>query len=295
MLFRSLLEGKPTKNKSEFQINYLCFSKILPFCAAIPFEIINHGVLTISKQHAFIKAFFNKEKSTLEFNLVKSSFEKIDNPQFFGEINAYAIDDDYKVYLISPPITPIEAKSIVASGELPLLGLYQKDSRQMFYALSRLGIDFGCLNEVAKETKKTQIYLRIILTIDDITKSMRARVHLVTEIIDEDFSDEVEIKSTASIPCIHIAVDHNLNEEKYIDEISIPKLLRRPHNQENNARQFIYQLGASPARLHDGFELKGDAAFELIKNISNPQLLPSYIKLDENTKPTIIEIGRSHV
>lgn len=287
-----LLEGRACKNKSEFQISYASFSKILPFCSAIPFEIVNHGVLTISKQHAHLKAFFDKEKNILELNLIKSSFEKINNPLFFGEINAYAIDEDYKVYLISPPITPTEAKSIITAGELPLLGLCQKDSRQMFYALSRLGIDFSCLNEVAKEPQKTQIYLRVILSIDDISKKMCARVHLVTEIIDENFSDEVEIKSTGSIPSIHIAVDANFDEEKYVEEITIPKLLRRPHANENNARQFIYQLGASPARLHDGFELKADAAFELIKNISNPQLLPSYIKLDDSTRPTVIELPR---
>lgn len=287
-----LKEAKPTRNKCEFQLNHASFSKLLPFCGAIPFEINNIGIITQSKQHAYIKAFLNKEKNVLEFYLVKASLEKINNPQFFGEINAYVIDEDAKVYLISPPITPNEAKSIVSSGELPLLGLCQQESRQIFYALSRLGIDFTCLNEIAKDPQSCQIYLRIILSIDDLNKKMCARAHLVTEINNYDFKDEVEIKSTGSIPSTHIAVDHNLNQEKYVEEIELPTLIRRPYNNEHNARQFLYHLGAGPARLHDGFEFKGESAFELIKNISNPSLLPSYIKLDDSTKPNIIELEK---
>ena len=70
----------------------------------------------------------------------------------------------------------------------------------MFYALSRLGIDFSCLDNLAKEPDSTQIVLRLLLDIDDLSKKMCARAHLVTQISYKDFSDEVEIKATGSIP-----------------------------------------------------------------------------------------------
>ena len=78
-----------------------------------------------------------------------------------------------------PHLTQREAEAIVFSSPLPLLGLYQKDSREMFYALSRLGIDFSCLHEIALEPDFSRIVLRLLLHIDDLNKKMVVRAHLV--------------------------------------------------------------------------------------------------------------------
>lgn len=292
-----LAEARPSKSKSEFFISHALFSKILPFCTAIPFEVTNLGILSIAKQPARIKAFLkNKDEDIfIEFSLVKSGIENIADGKFFGDINAYVIAEDAKVFPITPAITPEEAESILSSVPLSLLGLCQKESREVFYALSRLGIDFTCMNEIAKNPDNCQIYLRLLLSIDDITEKLCARVHLVTQIVKDDFKDEVEIKSTGSIPAIHVAVDNQIDEEKYYDDVKIPTFLRRPHQDENNARQYLYQLGAGPSRHHDGFELTQDKAFELIKAIGQKDMLPSYLKLDEHTRPNIIELPQKPI
>ncbi len=227
---------------------------------------------------------------SIEFSLLKEGGGAIKKPLFFGDVNAHVLDEDLKLYLIAPQITQSEAESILNSPPLPLLGLCQKESRQMFYALSRLGIDFSCLDKIASDPDQSQIVLRLLLDIDDLSKKMCARAHLVTQIAYGKFSDEVEIKSTYAIPTIQVLAPDNLDEEKYVDNIDIPTLLRRPAAHEQAARNFLYQLGASPARLHDGFELVGDDAFKLLKTISEKGRLPNFIKLDEHARPMIIEL-----
>jgi len=294
VLERFLKLAKPTKTKAEFTIDHTSFGTILPFCSAIPFELIGEGVISFAKQNAKIKASLKKgeaNEAAIEFSLLEDSGNKIKNPRFFGDVNAYVIDDQLKLYLIVPNLTQLEAEVILTSPQLPLLGLCQKDSREMFYALSRLGIDFSCLHELAIPPEHSQIYLRLLLNIDDISKKMCARAHLVTDIRHGDFNDEVEIRSTGAIPTIHISAAKDLDEEKFVDSIEAPKLLARPNETELAARSFLYHLGAGPARLHDGFELNGDDAFELLKTISHKDRLPSFIKLDDNAHPTIIELS----
>lgn len=286
--------AKPTKSKAEFTLDHSSFGSLLPFCAAIPFEITSMGVISFAKQHARIKATLKNPHTpdaSIEFSLAKSGGGKIKKPVFFGDVNAYVIDEDLKLYAIVPNLTQSEAEAIVHSLPLPLLGLCQKESRQMYYALSRLGIDFSCLHEIAKPPERSQIILRLLLNIDDLSKRMVARCHLVTEIGNGDFFDEVEIKSTGSIPTIHILADAQLDEERYLDNVVVPTLLLRPADEEIAARNFLYQLGAGPARLHDGFELIGDDAFKLLKSITQKDLLPPFIHLDDNVRPEIIELG----
>lgn len=286
--------AKPLKSKSEFLLDHASFGALLPFCAAIPFEIIGVGVLSFAKQNARIRAALKNphgKDASIEFSLQKETGGQIKKPLFFGDVNAHVIDEDLKLYPIVPHLTQGEAEAILTSPPLPLLGLCQKESRQMFYALSRLGIDFSCLDKMAENVSDSQIILRLLLDIDDITKKMVARAHLVTEINSGDFSDEVEIKSTGAIPTIHILAPSHLDEEKYVDNVEIPTLLKRPAANEQAARNFLYQLGASPARLHDGFELTGDDAFSLLTTISEKGKLPAFIKLDEHARPQIIELG----
>lgn len=283
--------AKPTKNRAEFTLDHASFGTILPYCAAIPFEVTGTGVITQAKLNARIKATLkngHSQDAYIEFSLLKSSAEQIEKPMFFGEVNAYVVDEDLKLYLITPHLTQGEAESILGSLALPILGLCQKESRQMFYTLARMGIDFSCLNEVAISPQKSQIVLRLLLTIDDLNKKMCARAHLVTQITHEDFTDEVEIQSTGAIPGIHILA--NDSEEQNFVNATTPALLKRPSENEKSARLFLYQLGASPARLHDGFELFGDDAFSLLKAISHKDSLPSYIELDEHARPEIIEL-----
>ena len=287
--------AKPTKNKAEFIIDHIVFGSLLPFCSAIPFEIASLGVISFAKQNARIRASLaapNTPEAAIEFTLIKGSGGKIKKPLFFGDINAYVIDEDLKLYSIAPNLTQSEAEAIVTSMPLPLLGLCQSDSRQMFYALSRLGIDFSCLDELAVKPERAQIILRLLLSIDDLTKRMCARCHLVTEITHKDFFDEVEIKSTGSIPTIHILADKSLDEERYIEVVATPTLLKRPAEDETATRNFLCQLGAGPARLHDGFELTGEHAFKLLKSIAQKDMLPAFIRLDDNVRPRIIELGR---
>lgn len=286
--------AKPTKNRAEFTLDHTSFGTILPFCAAIPFEITSIGVISFAKQNARIRASLKSAdtlEAAIEFSLTKTGGAKIKKPLFFGDVNAYVIDDELKLYAIAPNLTQSEAEAIINSLPLPLLGLCQKESRQMFYALSRLGIDFTCLDEIAERPEKSEIILRLLLNIDDLSKRMCARCHLVTEIGYGEFFDEVEIKSTGSIPTLHILANANLDEERYVDDLAIPLLLRRPADDESAARNFLYQLGAGPARLHDGFELVGEDAFKLLKSITQKDLLPPFIRLDDNVRPQIIELG----
>jgi len=297
VLERFLKLAKPTRAKSEFVLDHASFSILLPYCSAIPFELTGVGVISPAKYNARIKATLRtkKQENTIEFSLLSGSQEKIKDPQFFGDINAYVIDHDLKLQLLVPHLTQKEAEAIVRSSPLPLMGLYQKDSREMFYALSRLGIDFSCLHEIAIEPDFSRIVLRLLLHIDDLSKKMVVRAHLVTEICYEDFSDEVEIKATGSIPTLHMRAAHDLDEEKYVESIPAPELLRRPFENEKAARSFLYHLGAGPARLHDGFELTGENAFELLKTICQKDRLPDYISIDDKACPTIIELSQKPV
>lgn len=286
--------AKPLKSKNEFVLDHASFGMLLPFSAAIPFEIMGVGVISFARQNARITASLNHpftRDANIQFSLETQDGEAIKKFHLFGDVNAHVIDEDLKLYLILPNLTESEAEAILTSPHLPLLGLCQKESRQMFYALSRLGIDFSCLNQMAKPADKSQIVLRLLLNTDPATKKMCARAHLVTELTLGEFSDEVEIKSTSSIPAFHILASEHLDEEKYADVIDAPTLLQRPSLEEQTARNFLYQLGASPARLHDGFELVGDDAFLLLKAISEKGRLPDFIKLDEYARPNIIELG----
>lgn len=294
VLERFLKLAKPTKSKTEFTLDHASFSSILPYCSAIPFEVVGEGVLSSAKSNARIKASLKYDANknpTIGFSLLQGNGTKISQPRFFGDVNAYVVDEQLKLQIIVPNITQSEAELILGSPTLPLLGLCQKESREMFYALSRLGIDFSCLNELAIEPEESQIYLRLLLNIDDLTKKMCARAHLVTKIKHGSFVDEVEIKATGTIPTIHICASKDMDEEKYVNEIKIPELLLRPAAHEEEARSFLYHLGGGPARLHDGFELSGDDAFELLKSISHKDRLPHFIKLDDNAHPTIIELS----
>ncbi len=286
--------AKPTKSKNEFIIDYLAFSKLLPYSSAIPFEIAGLGVLVFAQSNATIKSSLTEDenKTSIIFSVTKNTTDQIENPQVFGDINSYIIDNEGKIYQVVPPITPSEVKAIITSPTLALLGLCQAQSRKMFYSLSRLGVDFSALDKIAKTPENYQIFLRILLEIDNTSKKLSVRAHLVSKLSYQDFSDEVEIKSTGSIPAIHIAAEKNLDEEKYIENISIPPLLKRAEKEERDARSFLYHLGASPAKFHDGFQLEEESAFALLKAICEGDILPSYIKLDDNTKPELIYLPK---
>ena len=145
VLERFLKLAKPTKNKAEFTLDHASFSSILPFCSAIPFEVMGEGVVSFAKLNARIKASLKlgpKKNPMIEFSLLHGNNEKINNPRFFGDVNAYVIDEHLKLQMIVPNLTQSEAEAILSSPSLPILGLCQKESREMFYALSRLGIRF---------------------------------------------------------------------------------------------------------------------------------------------------------
>lgn len=287
-LFLSL--SKASKNKNEFIVDYAAFSRLLPFSSAVSFEVTGLGVLNFSKNNARLKADLNEDDKGLKivFALTKNGIKTMDSLQFFGDINAYVIDSLAMVYPVTPAMTTNEIKAILSTSGLLLVGLCQKESRDMFYSLARLGVDFSCLNKIAITPKSCKIYLRIILEIDPKDKKMCIRAHLVTELIDENFKDEVEIRAIGSIPSIHICADKNLDEEKFNERIEIPKLLRRPYKEEQEARNFLYHLGASPAKNHEGFYFNESNSFLLLKAISQKDGLPSFINLDENTRPKLI-------
>lgn len=285
--------AKPQKNKAEFSLDHAGFGSLLPFSSVIPFEIIGLGVINPSPRPASITTKLmhaGTPDEAIEFLLVDSNNNEIKDPSFYGDVHAYVVDNQQRLYLITQNVTQSESQAILHSAPLPLLGLCQKQSRGIFYTLARLGVDFSCLESVAITPKHSQVVLRLLLSIDDLTKKMCARAHLVTEIAEDGFEDEVEIKSTGSIPTFHILAQSDLDEERFIGEIAKPQLLKRPHDFETQARDFLYHLGAGPARLHDGFELSGNDALELLRSISHKDRMPSFIKLDENARPTIIEL-----
>lgn len=287
--------AKPMKTKTDFTIDHTSFATLLPYVSLIPFEISGEGVLILHKEPATIKTILkNDDKditTAIEFILCDSNNQVINNPIFYGDVNTYVIDDKLKLYSINPNITQNQVETILSCPPLYLSGLLNQQSRNIFYTLSRIGFDFSALEHIAVKPKNSQIILRLILTLDDISKKMCARVHLVTEISNDNFADETEIKSLGFIPKYHVAADMNYNEERFNEEIFLPQLLKRPYENEIKARDFLYHLGASPARLHDGFLLYGEQALNLLKSISFEGGLPSFIKLDDNAKPNIIELN----
>ncbi len=294
VLERFLKIAKPTKKRGEFTLDHASFSSLLPFSSAVPFEVFGVGVISAARQNARIKATVSNRgepNEAIVFSLVKNSIDPLKNPRFFGDVNAYVIDEELRLYPIFPHITQAEAEAVLASPPLPLLGLCEKNSRDIFYALSRLGIDFSCLNELAVIPEYSQIVLRLLLNIDDLSKKMCARAHLVTELKEGEFCDEVEIESTGNLSPIHVAAEDSLEEMRFQGEISAPKLIRRPHIKETEARNFLYQLGAGPSRHHDGFELYGEDAMKLLRSVADKGKLPDYIRLDDNTRPEIIELS----
>jgi SNF2 family DNA or RNA helicase len=298
VLERFLKIAKPLRAKAEFSLDHTNFSSLLPYCTAIPFELAGEGVISMAKMNARIKASLSEDEEqgpVISFSLLKDSMEKISNPRLFGDINTYVIDKNLKAQIIVPAITAGEAELILSSPKLPLVGLCQRDSREMFFTLSRLGIDFSCLDEKALEPDQKKIVLRLILSIDDLSKRMCARAHLVTELKFGDFCDEVEIRATGTIPSFHVAAPWVQDEERFLEHVEIPTLLRRPAQLEQEARSFLFHLGASPARLHDGFDFASEDAFRLIKSISQKDALPSFIELDEHARPSIIEITKKPV
>ena len=108
--------AKPQKSKAEFSLDHVAFGTLLPFCAAIPFEVLGLGVVSFAKLNARIKASLknpNSLEACIEFSLVKENEDLIKKPLFFGDVNAHVIDEDLKLYLIAPHITQSEAEAIL--------------------------------------------------------------------------------------------------------------------------------------------------------------------------------------
>ncbi|HXW60449.1 MAG TPA: hypothetical protein VEK06_02820, partial [Myxococcota bacterium] len=129
VLERFLKLAKPTKSKSEFVLDHASFGIILPYCSAIPFEVVGIGVINASIENARIKATLRnagQNESAIEFSLLSGSQEKIKEPRFFGDVNAYILDKNLRLQVLVPHVTPSEAEAILSSPPLLLMGLCQK-------------------------------------------------------------------------------------------------------------------------------------------------------------------------
>jgi superfamily II DNA or RNA helicase len=287
--------GPSHAKKGRFSLTKAQVGRLLAFAADLPLEVEGKGSIAVVPQAARITGRVKELEAigdALVFEACSADGAAIEKPMILGEREAFLLDEQLKMYRVSPPLLPGEARTLLETEALVLGGLCTDEGRAGFESVVGLGADLADLVEVAKTPDpKPRIVLRAMLTRADDGPGFQLRVHLVTELAalgpdTKRVSDEVEVSARGSIPPVH-AVE--LPPKKGEKEGSV-LLIARPSTDEEVARQALFDLGLHASASHKGFSAQGEAGVDVLVKIAAQQGVPDFVVVDKDTLPRIVRL-----
>lgn len=286
--------GPSHAKKGRFSLTKAQVGRLLAFAADVPLEVEGKGSIAVVPRPARITGRVKDHESgtALVFEAVDADGITIDKPMILGEREAFLLDDQLKMFRVSPPLLPGEARTLLESEPLVLAGLCTEEGKAGFASVTGLGADLADLVEVARTPDPApRIVLRAMLTRADDGPGFQLRVHLVTELAamgDEGkpIADEVEISARGSIPPVHAVELPPKKGEKEGGAM----LIARPSTQEEMARQALFDLGLHAAGTHKGFSSQGEPALDVLVKLAGGQGIPGFVFVDKDTLPRIVRL-----
>jgi len=286
--------GPSHAKKGRFSLTKAQVGRLLAFAADVPLEVEGKGSIAVVPRPARITGRVKDHETgtALVFEAVDADGITIDKPMILGEREAFLLDEQLKMYRVSPPLLPGEARTLLDTEPLILAGLCTEEGKAGFESVVGLGADIADLVEVARTPDPApRIVLRAMLTRADDGPGFQLRVHLVTELsaADEDgkpVSDEVEVSARGSIPPVH-AVEL---PPKKGEKDGSAMMIARPSTDEEVARKALFDLGLHAAASHKGFSAQGEPGLDVLVKIASLQGIPSFVHVDRDTLPRIVRL-----
>ncbi len=288
--------GPSHAKKGRFSLTKAQVGRLLAFAADVPLEVEGKGSIAVVPRPARITGRVKEHETgtALVFEAVDADGITIDKPMILGEREAFLLDDQLKMFRVSPPLLPGEARTLLESEPLVLAGLCTEEGKAGFESVTGLGADLADLVEVARTPEPApRIVLRAMLTRADDGPGFQLRVHLVTELSarnasenGESIADEVEISARGSIPPVHAVELPPKKGEKEGGAM----LIARPSTQEEMARRALFDLGLHAAGTHRGFSAQGEPGLDVLVKLAGGQGIPSFVYVDKDTLPRIVRL-----
>jgi superfamily II DNA or RNA helicase len=281
--------GPSHAKKGRFSLTRAQVGRILAFASDVPLEVENKGAIAVVPKPARITG---RVKDTpdglvLAFEAIDSENTPLKTPLVLGEREAFLLDEQLKLYRVTPPLLPGEALALLQSEPLMLAGLATEEGRGGFTAVVGLGTELADLVEVAHTPEPAaRIVLRAMLTRADDSNTIALRVHLVTELAWSGFHDEVEVAARGAIPPVHGIETPPAKGETESGLL----LIARPSTSEEEARQSLFDLGLHAAASHRGFTAVGEGCLDVLVKIANREGVPDHVVIDPDTLPRIVRL-----
>ncbi len=279
--------GPSHAKKGRFSLTKAQVGRLLAFATDVPLEVENKGGVAVQARPARITGRIKDtpEGTALVFEASDAEGGQLKSPLVLGDREAFLLDEQLKLYRISPVLLPGEAIALMQSEPLLLAGLATEEGRAGFQAVVGLGAELADLVEVAHRSDPTpHIVLRAMLVRADDGNGIALRVHLVTELGYQGHRDEVEVTARGAIPPVHGLETPGEN--------GVPGvlLIARPSTEEEEARQALFDLGLHAAASHKGFTAIGEAGLDVLVKLSGREGVPSNVHVDPDTLPRIVRL-----
>lgn len=249
---------------------------------AFAIEVRGIGSIAVEPEPAHIRArleTIETEELAVVFEAVDHSGRKIEAQTIFGVHQAFLLDANLRLYHLDPPLLPEEAQALLDSPRLPLAGLLNSDSKAVFEALLQIGIDLNELSRAAEDSNpRGTITLRAFLV------GSTLRAHLVTTVKCNGLSEEIEIPAKGILPPIHPLTD---KDRKLSHEMLPGAIVKRNHEEEEDARRSLFKLGLLASSNHRGFMAEGQAALDIIAKIAEDDAISKHIHVDKELLPEL--------
>jgi superfamily II DNA or RNA helicase len=282
--------GPSHAKRGRFALTRAHVGRLLPFATDVALEVDGEGGLVVVPTPSRITGRVidaGEEGLALRLEAVDGEGHALEEPTVLGEQEAYLLDKQLKLFRISPPILPSEARSLLESEPLLLDGLTTEEGATAFSAVVGLGVDLADLVEVANESSpQPKLILRALLTDGDRGHDIGLRVHLVTELGYNGHVDEVEVTSRGAIPPVY-ALD-----VARPDKESPAPLIARPSTKEEQARQALFDLGLTAAGNHAGFAANGEEALDILVQLASGEAVPDFVEIDRDALPSIVTLPK---
>ena len=279
--------GPSHAKKGRFSLTKAQVGRLLAFATDVPLEVENKGGVAVQSRPARITGRIRDtaDGNALVFEACDADGAPLKSPLVLGDREAFLLDEQLKLYRISPVLLPGEANALMQSEPLLLAGLATEEGRAGFQAVVGLGAELADLVEVARRSEPAaKIVLRAMLTRADDGPGIALRVHLVTELASDGRSDEVEVTARGAIPPVHGLETPGEN--------GVPGvlLIARPSTDEEEARQALFDLGLHAAASHKGFTAIGEAGLDVLVKLASAEGLPKTVHVDPDTLPRIVRL-----
>ncbi|MCC7071790.1 MAG: DEAD/DEAH box helicase [Deltaproteobacteria bacterium] len=292
--------GPSHAKKGRFSLTRHQVGRLLAFAQDVPLEVEGKGGIAVIPRPARITGRVKEldDGTALVFEAVDADGATVtgkeqEQPLVLGEREAFLLDEQLKLYRLSPPLLPGETNAFLFCEPLMLQGLCTDEGKAGFEAVVTLGVDLADLVEVARRPDGHRLVLRAMLTRADDGPGFALRVHLVTEVSVAGLHDEVEVSARGGLPPVHAIATAPTGKKPpkppAKDEASMV-LVARPSTDEELARQALFDLGLHAAASHRGFVAVGEPSLDILVKIAAGEGLPSTVTVDADTLPRIVKL-----